>query len=107
MEKHGAIYDRMIRRFGADFARLYLKAQTDAMEKYRELCENIDCDFEARDNYVYSLNDRKKIEKEVVALNSIGVKAVFSQAKELPFSAAGAVRVKDQAQFHPLKFLYV
>ncbi len=103
---HGLIYDKMIKRFGEDKARLYVDAQNKAIKEYTKLCENIDCDFETRDNYVYSLNDRKKIEKEVAALNRIGVKAEFSDAKELPFSVAGAVCVKDQAQFHPLKFLY-
>ncbi len=103
---HGLIYDKMIKRFGEDKARLYVDAQNKAIKEYTKLCENIDCDFETRDNYVYSLNDRKKIEKEVATLNRIGVKAEFSDAKELPFSVAGAVRVKDQAQFHPLKFLY-
>ena len=103
---HGLIYDKMIKRFEEDKARLYVDAQNKAIKEYTKLCENIDCDFETRDNYVYSLNDRKKIEKEVAALNRIGVKAEFSDAKELPFSVAGAVCVKDQAQFHPLKFLY-
>ena len=103
---HGLIYDKMIKRFGEDKARLYAKAQTKAIKEYARLCENVDCDFEIRDNYVYSLTDRKKIEKEVAALNCIGMKAELSDAHELPFSVAGAVRVKDQAQFHPLKFLY-
>ncbi|MBO5907062.1 MAG: FAD-dependent oxidoreductase [Clostridia bacterium] len=103
---HSLIYDKMIKRFGENKARLYAEAQSKAIKEYAQLCENIDCNFETRDNYVYSLNDRKKIEKEVAALNRIGVKAEFSDAKELPFSVAGAVCVKDQAQFHPLKFLY-
>ena len=104
--QHGLIYDKMIRRFGSDNARLYAEAQKKAFGEYARLCEKIDCDYETRASYVYSLNDRKKIEKEVTALKRIGVKAEFSDAKELPFSVAGAVCVKDQAQFHPLKFLY-
>ena len=103
---HGLIYDKMIKRFGEDKARLYAEAQSKAIKEYAQLCEGIDCDFETRDNYVFSLADRKKIEKEVTALNRIGVKSDFSDACELPFSAAGAVCVKNQAQFHPLKFLY-
>ena len=98
--------DKIIKRFGEDKARLYAEAQSKSIKEYARLCEDIDCDFETRDNYVYSLDDRKKIEKEVAALNRIGVKAEFSDAKELPFRVSGAVRVKDQAQFHPLKFLY-
>ena len=104
--QHGAIYDKMIKRFGEDKARLYAEAQITAGEEYTWLCKDIDCDYETRDSYVYSLTDRKKSEKEVAALNRIGVKAEFSDAKELPFQVTGAVCVKDQAQFHPLKFLY-
>lgn len=103
---HGLIYDKIIKRFGEDRARLYAEAQSKALKEYARLCENIDCDYETQDNYVYSLNDRKKIEKEVSALRRLGVKADLSDARELPFTVAGAVRVKNQAQFHPLKFLY-
>ena len=104
--QHGLIFDKMIRRFGKDKARFYVDAQNKACLEYAELCENIDCDYETRDAYVYSLNDRKRIEKEVTALNLFGVKAELSDAKELPFRVAGAVCVRNQAQLHPLKFLY-
>ncbi len=104
--QHGLIFDKMIKRFGEDKARLYVKAQIQACGEYEKLYESIDCDYERRDNYVYSLNNLAIIEKEVSALNRLGVKAELSDAGELPFDIAGAVRVKDQAQFHPLKFLY-
>ena len=103
---HGLIYDKMIKRFGENKARLYAEAQSRAIKEYARLCEKIDCDYETRDNYVYSLCDRRKIEKEVAALCRLGVRAEFSDARALPFPVAGAVRVKEQAQFHPLKFLY-
>ncbi len=104
--QHGLIYDRMIKRFGENRARLYAKAQIKAGKEYAKLCENIDCDYETRDSYVYSLYDRKKIDKEISALCRIGIKAELSEARELPIEVAGAVVVKNQAQFHPLKFLY-
>ena len=103
---HGLIYDKLINNFGEDKARLYLEAQIRAGEEYEVLCENIDCDYETQDNYVYSLTDRVKLEKEVAALNRLGVKAEFWDTDELPIKTMGAVRVRDQAQFHPLKFLY-
>lgn len=103
---HGLIYDKLIKRFGKEKAKLYLEAQIRAGEEYEQLCEKIDCDYEKKDSYVYSLGSRKKIEKEIDALKLLGVKAEFSDAKELPIEVAGAVRVRDQAQFHPLKFLY-
>ncbi|MBO4983838.1 MAG: FAD-dependent oxidoreductase [Clostridia bacterium] len=103
---HGLIYDKMIRRFGKEKAKLYIEAQIKAMEEYSVLCSKIDCDYEVRDNYIYSLTNRKIIEKEIEALNLLGTKATPSTPQELPFLVAGAVRVTEQAQFNPLKFLY-
>ena len=103
---HGLIYDKLIHRFGEHRARLYLQAQINAEKEYARLCKNIDCNYEKKDSLVYSLDNRKKIEKEITALCQLGMKSEFSNARELPIKVAGAVRVKDQAQFHPLKFLY-
>ncbi len=104
--EHGLLYHKLIRSFGEEQARLYLKAQIQAKDDYARLCEKIDCNFETKDSYVFSLRNRKKIEKEVGALNLLGVRATFSDGGTLPLPIVGAVRVKDQAQFHPLKFLY-
>lgn len=103
---HGLLYHKLIKRFGQDKARLYAQAQMDAIREYAGLCQSIDCDFESRDSYVYSINDRKKLEKEIAALGRVGVEAQLSNAHELPMDIAGAVCIKDQAQFHPLKLLY-
>lgn len=103
---HSLIYDKLIRRFGIDTAKLYLTAQNDALAEYKNLCNNVDCDFETKNSYVYSLNDRRSIENEIMALKRLGIDAEFSNANELPFDVSGAVFVKNQAQFNPLKFLY-
>jgi len=103
---HGLIYDKLIKRFGENKARLYLDAQIRSVKEYAELCRNVSCDYQTKDSFVYSLNDRKKIQQEISALNRLGVDARFSDACELPIEVAGAVQVKNQAQFHPLKFLY-
>ena len=103
---HGLIYDKLIKHFGAERARLYLEAQIKAGQEYARLSENIECDYEKKDSYVYSANDRKRIEREISALNRLGLKADFSDACELPIDVAGAVRVRNQAQLHPLKFAF-
>ena len=66
--QHGLIYDKLIREFDVEKAKQYLEANEAALGKYRDLCRNIDCDFEEKASYVYSLDDRKKIEKEILAL---------------------------------------
>ena len=103
---HGLLYHKLIKRFGQDKARLYAQAQMDAIREYAGLCQEIDCDFESRDSYVYAIDDRKKLEKEIAALGRVGVEAQLSNVHELPMDIAGAVRIKEQAQFHPLKLLY-
>lgn len=103
--QHGLVYTSLIRRFGAEYARMYLEINEMAREEYKKLCRNTDCDFEERDAAVYSLNDRDKIEKEIDSLWEIGFTAEFSDELPLPFPIAGAVRFPKQAQFHPLKFV--
>ena len=104
--QHGLIYDELIGKFGRNGARLYLQAQKRAMAEYDQLCRAVDCDYERADSYVYSLDNRKKIEREVTALRSIGEKADFCKSVNLPLEVAGAVRVKNQAQFNPLRFAF-
>ena len=103
--QHGLIYGKLIREFGAEQARLYLEANQGALEEYRALCKTIDCDFEEKDAFVYSLDDRKKIDRELKALDRLGFGAEFAADLPLPFPTAGAVKFPRQAQFHPLKFV--
>ncbi len=102
--QHGLIYAKLLDEFDADTARLYWQANEDAISQYRALCQSISCDFEEKDAYVYSVNRPERIEREMHALNRLGIPAEYTKALSLPFSAAGAVRFINQAQFHPLKF---
>ena len=103
--QHGLIYERLIRLFGTERAKQYLTANQEALEAYRELCRGIRCRFEEKDAYVYSRNDRKKLERELAALEKLGFHAEFAEQLPLPFPVAGAVKFPHQAQFHPLEFL--
>lgn len=84
---------------------MYLKFNEKAIEKYREMCKEINCDFENKDAYIYSLKNRQDIENEVTAVNSLGVKAEFVEKTLLPFSIKGAIKYENHAQFNPLKFI--
>ena len=103
--QHGIIYDDLIKQYGLEKARLYLDANQKALLEYEKICRKIDCDFEKRNAYVYSLDNRAKIEEEVKAVNSLGFNATFSEETELPFKIDGAVCFENQAQFNPLKFI--
>lgn len=103
--QHGLVYQKIEKQYGREAAALYYKANEDAIEKYAALCNDIDCDFERKNSFVYSVNDREKLEQEFHTLQSIGADVRLVNETELPFSVAGAIRFSNQAQFHPLKFL--
>ncbi len=103
--QHGLIYDKLIRRFGLDAAKLYWQANQDALERFRLMSREIDCDFQDKDNWIYSLDDREGLERERKALEQTGAPVKFCQDPPLPFDTVGAVGVPGQGQFHPLKFL--
>lgn len=103
--QHNLIYDNIIKNNSLEQAKAYLDANKKAFELYKKLCEDIDCDYEIKNSYVFSLDDCKKIEDEITALEKIGYTAKFCSEIKLPFKIAGAICFSNQAQFHPLKFL--
>lgn len=103
--QHSLNYHKILRSNGIEAARKYLLANKKAFEKYAELCKQIDCDYEVKDNYVYSISDRKKLEDELDALRKIGYEAEFCENIDIPLKAVGAVKFSNQAQFNPLKFI--
>ncbi len=103
--QHGLIYDKIIRCYGKEAAQKYLMINKKAADIYEKLCKSINCDYEKKDSYVYSVRDRKIIENEVNAVNSLGFRAKFYDTTELPFKVEGAVCFPDQAQFNAQKFI--
>ena len=103
--QHGLIYDKLMKSFGAERARMYLEANLKALREYETLAKAIPCEYEKRDAYVYSLDSIKKIERELEAYAALSLDASLSFADKLPFKTVGAVRVKNQAQFNPLMLI--
>lgn len=103
--QHGLIYHKLVKDIGIEKTAMYIKANQEALQTYEELCQNIECNFETKPSYVYSLDDPWKIVQELGALEDVGFEAYFKETEELPFKTAGAVCFEHQAQFHPLKFI--
>ena len=103
--QHGMIYHKMLKRFGEEKTKMYLEANEVALREYQKLCRKIDCNFETKDNFVYTVTNLQKLENEMEALNKIGFPAKHATNLLLPFQTAGAVKFENQAQFHPLEFL--
>ncbi|PWX13722.1 FAD-dependent oxidoreductase [Clostridium perfringens] len=105
--QHDLIYSKLITEFGEEKARQYAKANELAIKKYKEIIEDrrIECDFEEKPSYVYSLNEVDVLKEEAEAAKKLGIDAEFVQKANLPFKINGALKFNNQAQFNPLKFL--
>ena len=105
--QHDLIYSKLITEFGEEKARQYAKANELAIKKYKEIIEDkrIECDFEEKPAYVYSLNEVDVLKEEAKVAKNLGIDAEFVDEANLPFKIKGALKFNNQAQFNPLKFL--
>jgi len=81
--------------------RLYFQSQVEAVEGIARLAK--DCDFERVDSYVYGT--KKEIKKEAKVLKKFAPITAHAHA-QLPFGAYDCIKLKNQAQFNPIKFCY-
>lgn len=103
-------YQTIASDFGEDGARLAAQSHQAAIEQVAALVAEkaIDCDFRRVPGYLYTENpqDTPMLEKEVEAARKAGLNASFTEQIPLPISAKSALWLPDQAQFHPLKYLF-
>ncbi len=106
--QHDLFYNYLIQSQGKEKAKQYLEANEEAIKNIENIVkeENIDCDFERADNYVYTLKQEEleKIKKEVEAVQKLGFPAEFKMDSELPFDILGAIKFPKQAKFNPCKY---
>ncbi len=108
--QHGLYYAPLIKLAGEKQAKLYYEANMAGLkfieETAREL--NIDCDFSHRDAFIYSTKDAtvKLLEQEAESYDTLGIAGGLAREEsELPFPVTEALVMRNQAQFHPVKFL--
>lgn len=106
---HNVIYSELEKKHGAETAALYAQANEAGLALITRLVdeESLDCDFERKDNYVYaaSSSSASDIESEAAACVRAGLSAELVDDLEVRFPLALALRQRDQAQFHPRKYL--
>lgn len=107
--QHTLVYDTLRSSFDAGTARLYARSQQDAVEHLvRTATElGIDCELERAPSYTYvtSADETATIRAEVDAAVEAGLPASLVTETGLPFPVAAAIRVEDQVQFHPRRYL--
>ncbi|KAB8138542.1 FAD-dependent oxidoreductase [Gracilibacillus oryzae] len=107
--QHGMIYSEFISHFGKEQAQLYFQSQMEALAKIEELIEkhHIDCHFEKQDAYLYT-NDEKnkhKLEAEFEAYRTLDIDGEGLLEMPVNFPMSYALKMKDQAQFHPMAYM--
>lgn len=106
---HGLGYTKIRKAFGEDGARTYAEANQAAIERIAQFVEEdgIDCDFERRANYVYAEDEQQtaQVKEEVEVEQAAGLPASLVRETPLPYPVNAAVRLENQAQFHPRKYL--
>lgn len=107
--QHGAIYHKLIEKFGEEQAGAYARANLLAVEEYRKLIEekNIDCGLRTTPAYLYAEQEdgAEILKKEAAAAKKLGIKGFLTKEVELPFAVRAALKFEQQACFHPLQFL--
>ncbi|MFI6294882.1 FAD-dependent oxidoreductase [Nonomuraea sp. NPDC050790] len=103
--QHTLIYDRL----APTTAALYAESQRQAIDHVVATVSTlgIDCDLERVPalTYAESADDLDRLRAEAGAAAKAGLPASFVTDSSLPFPIAGAVRVENQAQFHPRAYL--
>ena len=106
---HGLKHQGLLRNFSEERARIYAGANQAAVERIASIISqrNIDCDFKRTSAYTYteSADGIRDIEREVEAAQKLGLAVSFTEDIPLPFEVKGAIRLDNQAQFHPRKYL--
>lgn len=105
--QHGYIYHKLLMTCGKEKAQQYLDANQEAIQQYAQIIEQhkIDCDFKNCSSYLYSMQSIEKLVNEQVALDLLGVKSTIQNECELPLRIKGCLKLEDQAQFNPMKFM--
>lgn len=105
--QHDLKYHKLIKKIGIKKAKLYARANEEAINQYERLIEKkrIECQFERCSAYLYTQQDKKVLWDEAQAATFLGIDACFKRESELPFPITGVTEFRNQAQFSPLEFL--
>ena len=105
--QHGEIYDKITKYYGHEPAAQYAAANENAIKEYEQIItqRNLECDFEKKDAYLYSTEEENTLDREYMSASAAGIDCYMTEKTDLPIKITDALVFKNQAQFHPLKFV--
>lgn len=106
--QHGLIYADLIRRIGAERARLYYDANLEALTWIEASVRafGIDCDFAVENAYLHTADERKAeaLYDEREAYAALGIPGAYVDGVPLPIPSVAALKAEDQLRFNPLPY---
>ena len=95
--------------FGKNGAQLFADAVNEGFAIVKNNIDNyqIDCDFEYKNGYVYAEDDDQvtQLEDLCKGMHEVGLDCEYTEDVPINVPYQRAVILKNQAQFHPLKYL--
>lgn len=108
--QHQLIYDELINRYDEARAKLYYQANMEGIAYVKQIAEenNIDCQLEEQDAFVYTQDKNKTdaFEKEADAYEKLGIQGKLLNDMPISLYVEAAVQMEKQAQFQPVTFLH-
>jgi glycine/D-amino acid oxidase-like deaminating enzyme/nitrite reductase/ring-hydroxylating ferredoxin subunit len=102
-------YRELRHRHGAAGAGIYAEASSAGVELLAGIAaeQRIECDFERRPAFTYAATEKERptIEDEYEAAKGAGLPVRLVEEVDLPYPTHGAVRLDDQVQLHPVKYV--
>lgn len=102
-------FSELIRDFGKETAQEIAAASRRGLDGISQRVRHgvIACEFQALPAFLFTekVAERKILEEEYDALQSLGICARALKAAPLPFATAGCLEIPEQAQFHPAKYM--
>jgi glycine/D-amino acid oxidase-like deaminating enzyme/nitrite reductase/ring-hydroxylating ferredoxin subunit len=102
-------YYELISDFGEKGARLAATSSRASIEQIATLAQElgVDCGFQRVPMFRYAEteDELRDLRKEVDAAKQVGLRASFTQDVPVPYPVKGALRLEDQALFHPRRYL--
>lgn len=96
-------------KYNNDEIRQVIKARSDSLDKMEAYVKkyNLDCDFKRLPWYFYSSSSDydSQIEKEFKTAQNVGIAAEWADYMPLPFRVSKAVKVENQAQINPMRYV--
>lgn len=100
-----ALQDMMYHDYPIDTAKLFLKANLNALEEYKKLANKYDFDFEECSSFKYAQQNEKDLEKEYECLKKMGANVKYTDSLGVPINFKRAIEMINQGQMNPIKLV--